>query len=236
VERELTSILTPHTPQMESPPRGNLLCSGEDMATPWSQGHPPLKTDMPALLGAPQPPGVLVKAAPELLGIGSLPLVVTLKGKLPSQHINQVLREQACGRIGASGGRRSSVGLSPGIPGTKPKCHPPLPHLMPRPSLTFWKHVTHVQHSHEVVDVTVNALGHTRVLQGEKGHYLGRQQGRLSLLISVPAISGQLGCNRAKTKGCSPFSSSYPRKKLQAPAWPPGGHPAPRLSEAALYP
>lgn len=130
-------VLTPHTPQMESPPQGNLLCSVEDVATPWSQGHPPLKSDMPALLGAPQPPEVLVEAVPKLLGIGSLPLVVTLKGKLPPQHINQVLREQACGRIGASGGRRGSAGLSPGIPRTKPKCPPtpPTPHATAQPDL-----------------------------------------------------------------------------------------------------
>lgn len=129
------------------------------MATTWPQGHPPLKTDVPAHLGAPQPPRVPRRATPELLGIGSLPLIVTLKGKLPSQYINQVLREQAYGRIGASGGRRGSAGLSLAF------LEPPTPPASClRPSLTFWKHVTHVQHSHEVVDVTVNALGHTRVL------------------------------------------------------------------------
>lgn len=114
---------------MESPPQGNLLCSGEDVATPWPQGHPPLKTDVPAHLGAPQPPGVPRRATPELLGIGSLPLIVTLKGKLPPQHINEVLGKQACGRIGASDGRRGSAGLSLAFPEPNPSAHPALqPH------------------------------------------------------------------------------------------------------------
>lgn len=110
-----------------------------------------------------------MRATPELLGIGSLPLVVTFKGKLPSQHVNQVLREQACGRTGASGGRKGTCRAVPwhSQNQTQVPANPSHTSCL-RPSLTFWKHVTHVQHSHEVVDITVNALGHTRVLPGEK--------------------------------------------------------------------
>lgn len=34
-------------------------------------------------------------ATPELAGTGGLPLVVTLQGQLPPQHVDQVLGEQA---------------------------------------------------------------------------------------------------------------------------------------------
>lgn len=62
-------------------------------------------------------------------------------------------------------GSRGSVGAegSPRWPPRIPRVHPAgLP-------LTFRKHVAHVQHGHEIVDVTVDALGHTRVLRGSRG-------------------------------------------------------------------
>lgn len=106
-------------------------------------------------------------------------------------------------------------GFPPGIPRSHPRG--------PLPSPTFWKHVAHVQHSHEVVDITVNALGHTRVLQGGKGSYLGRQQDRLPLPVSFLAQMKQprlkQGChNLTHHHPALHFSSPYPQEKPLAPA------------------
>lgn len=96
-----------------------------------------------------------------------------------------------------------------------------------QPSLTFWKHVTHVQHSHEVVDITVNALGHTGVLQRGKGSYLGRQQARLSPSTNFSAMSDRIRPLAWMKQGCHDlthhhpalhFSTPYPQEKPLAPA------------------
>ena len=55
----------------------------------------------------------------------------------------------------------------PGAP--QVRTPPPTPALAQQQPQTFRKHVAHVQHGHEVIDVTVDALGHARVLQGAEG-------------------------------------------------------------------
>ena len=65
------------------------------------------------------------------------------------------------------------------MPRAHPKC---LPLAKSHPQ-TFWKHVAHVQDGHEVVDDTVDALSHARVLQGSRG---------VSQVEAVPHSSHQL--------------------------------------------
>lgn len=72
-----------------------------------------------------------LQAPPELPGAGGLSLVVTLQGQLPPQHIDQVLREQACAREeGVSGG----WGLPKAAP-TGPQSPSCMPALDPAASL-----------------------------------------------------------------------------------------------------
>lgn len=70
----------------------------------------------------------------------------------------------------------------PGEPPQVPGAHPT------RQAQTFGKHVAHVQHGHEVVDVAVDALGHAGVLRGrgERGADTAGPPGAQQPPSSVP--------------------------------------------------
>lgn len=82
----------------------------------------------------------------------------------------------------AAGG---SSGRPPGVPRVRPKC---LPLTRSQPQ-TFRKHVAHVQHGHEIVDITVDALGHARVLQGDRRVPGQTSRAPVGASLSQPPVS-----------------------------------------------
>lgn len=85
-------------------------------------------------------------------------------GPAPASARQSGARETGLGGEEVSGGTGGCPGRPLWVPRVCPKCLP----MTISQSQTFRKHVAHVQHSHKVVDITVDALGHTRVLQGDR--------------------------------------------------------------------
>lgn len=81
-------------------------------------------------------------------------------------------------------------GRPPWVPRVCPKCLP----MTTSQLQTFRKHVAHVQHSHEVVDITVDALGHTRVLQGDRRGVPGAQSKALAWSPLLPRPAAPQPC------------------------------------------